>query len=71
MGRKHFASLSRIIAMLQNYLKIALRSLLRQKSYSAINIIGLALGMACCLIMFLFVRNELSYDGVYTSDEQL
>lgn len=57
--------------MLQNYLKIALRSLLRQKSYSAINIIGLALGMACCLIMFLFVRNELSYDKVYTNAEQL
>jgi putative ABC transport system permease protein len=48
--------------MLTNYLKIALRSLLRQKSYSAINIIGLALGMACCLVLALFVQEELSYD---------
>ncbi|TAE28576.1 MAG: FtsX-like permease family protein [Candidatus Kapaibacterium sp.] len=55
------------IIMLQNYLKIALRSLLRQKSYSAINIIGLAVGMACCLVMLLFVQDELSYDRVYSN----
>lgn len=48
--------------MLSNYLKIALRSLLRQKSYSAINIIGLAVGMACCLILGLYVREELRFD---------
>ena len=48
--------------MFSNYLKIALRSLLRQKSYSAINIIGLAVGMACCLVLALFVREELSFD---------
>lgn len=49
--------------MFTNYLKIALRSLLRQKSFSAINIIGLAVGMACCFILALFVRQELRFDA--------
>lgn len=48
--------------MLQNYLKIAVRNLLRHKLYSVINIGGLAIGLAACLMIFLFVRNELSYD---------
>ncbi len=53
--------------MFQNYLKIALRNLARQKGYSAINIIGLAVGMACCLVMLLFVQDELSYDKMYSN----
>lgn len=48
--------------MLKNYLKIAVRNLLRQKAYTLINIGGLAIGMACCLFILLFVRDELSYD---------
>ncbi|GGF06151.1 ABC transporter permease [Hymenobacter cavernae] len=48
--------------MLQNYLKIALRNLWRNKAFSAINILGLAIGMATCLMIMLFVQNELSYD---------
>ncbi len=48
--------------MLKNYLKIAVRNLLRQKVYSLINISGLAIGMACCLFILLYVRDELSYD---------
>ena len=48
--------------MLQNYLKIALRNLLRNKVYSFINIGGLAIGIATCLIIMLFVQDELSYD---------
>ena len=48
--------------MIRNYLKIALRSLLKQKLYAAINIVGLALGMACTLLIGLWVRDELSYD---------
>jgi len=50
------------IAMLKNYLKIALRNLLRHKSYSLINIAGLAIGMACCWLILLFVHDELTYD---------
>ena len=48
--------------MLTNYLKIALRNLQRYKGYTAINITGLAVGTACCLLILLYVRDELSYD---------
>ena len=48
--------------MLKNYLKIAVRSLLKFKTYSIINIIGLSFGIASCLVIFLYVQNQLSYD---------
>ena len=49
-------------AMWRNYLKTGLRSLNRRKVFSSINIIGLAVGLACCILIFLWVRHELSYD---------
>ncbi|MCB0567327.1 MAG: ABC transporter permease [Phaeodactylibacter sp.] len=48
--------------MWQNYLKTALRNLSRNKLYSGINILGLALGMAIAILILLYVNNELSYD---------
>jgi putative ABC transport system permease protein len=48
--------------MLKNYIKIALRNLLRNKVYSFINIGGLAVGIACCLLITLYVTDELSFD---------
>src|SRR6185369_128262 len=48
--------------MFKNYFKIALRNLRKNKSLSFINIFGLASGMACSLLIFLFVTDELSYD---------
>jgi putative ABC transport system permease protein len=48
--------------MFLNYLKIALRNLKKNKGYSFINIFGLAVGIACCIIILLFIQNELSYD---------
>ena len=48
--------------MLRNYLKIAFRNLTRQRFYSLINISGLALGVAACLLIVLYVSHELSYD---------
>ncbi len=48
--------------MLKNYLKIALRNLLRNRVYSGINIFGLALGVGCCLLLALYLQDELSYD---------
>lgn len=48
--------------MIRNYFKIAFRSLWRNKGFSVINILGLAIGIATCLIIMLFVNNELSYD---------
>ncbi|MFO7447969.1 MAG: ABC transporter permease [Ignavibacteriaceae bacterium] len=48
--------------MLKNYLTIALRNIIRQKLYSFINIMGLAFGIAVCLVIFLFISDELSFD---------
>ena len=48
--------------MLTNYLRVALRNLLRQKEYSAINVLGLSVGMACCILIILLIRYEFSYD---------
>jgi putative ABC transport system permease protein len=48
--------------MLYNYLKIAWRSLIKNKAFSAINIAGLAIGIATCLMIMLFVQDELSFD---------
>ena len=50
------------INMLKNYFKIALRIIKRHKGYSFINILGLALGMAVCILILFFVRYELSFD---------
>ncbi len=48
--------------MIKNYLKTALRNLFKKKSFSAINIIGLAIGMSVSILMLLFVLNEVTYD---------
>jgi len=48
--------------MLRNYMKIALRNLAKQRFYTFINVAGLAIGVAACLVIVLFVMNELSYD---------
>lgn len=53
------------LVMYKNYLKIAFRNLLKYKGYSFINITGLALGMAACLLILLFVNNELGFDGFH------
>ena len=52
----------KLIIMLQNYLKIAIRSLIRTKVYSLINICGLSLGVSCCLLLTLYVQDEVRYD---------
>ncbi|WP_020594760.1 ABC transporter permease [Spirosoma panaciterrae] len=57
--------------MLRNYLKIAVRSLLKHKLYSSINVFGLALGMACSLLIGLWVRDELSYDRFLPNAEAI
>ncbi len=48
--------------MIRNILKISIRYLIKQKAYAFINIIGLAIGLATCILIFLFIQNELSYD---------
>ena len=48
--------------MFKSYFKIAFRNLWKNKIFSAINIFGLSAGLACCILIFLFIQNELSYD---------
>ncbi len=57
--------------MLKNYLKIAWRNLVRHKSSSVINILGLALGMACCVLISMYIREELSYDDFHEGAERI
>ena len=56
--------------MLKSYLTMAMRNLLKQKGYSLINIAGLAIGMCCCLLILLYVRDELSYDRFHQKSER-
>ena len=48
--------------MLKNYWKTAVRNMRRQKVFSIVNILGLSLGLACCVLIYLFVADELSFD---------
>ena len=57
--------------MLLNYLKIAFRSFISQKYYSLINTVGLALGTATCILIVLFVTDELSYEKSYSNNKNI
>jgi putative ABC transport system permease protein len=57
--------------VLKNYLKIAFRNLIRHKVYSFINITGLAIGMACSLLIMLYVTDELSYDRFHKNADNI
>ncbi|NJN43127.1 MAG: FtsX-like permease family protein [Flammeovirgaceae bacterium] len=57
--------------MLQNYIKVALRSLLKNRIYTLINIVGLSVGLTCFLLLSLHVRDEFSYDDFHTNAENI
>jgi putative ABC transport system permease protein len=57
--------------MLKNYFKVALRNLFKNRIYSFINITGLALGMACCILILLWVQDELSFDSFHKNNDRL
>lgn len=57
--------------MIKNYLKIALRNLARYKQMTLINILGLAVGMAACVLILLFVQYELSYDRYHEKADRI
>lgn len=57
--------------MIKNYLKIALRQLRKQKLYAAIKIGGFALGIAACILIALYIRNETSYDRSYPDADRI
>ncbi|UCD37158.1 MAG: ABC transporter permease [Fidelibacterota bacterium] len=57
--------------MFWSYVKIAVRNVVRQKLYSAINILGLAIGVAACITILLYVKNELSYDRYHSKADRI
>jgi putative ABC transport system permease protein len=57
--------------MLQNYLKIAFRNLWRNKIYTTINIVGLSIGVTSCLLIFLWLQDEMSYDQQYLQKQNI
>ncbi len=57
--------------MIANYLKVAVRNLMRNKTFSAINISGLAIGMACCMLILLYVQDELSFDRHHENADRI
>ena len=57
--------------MLKNYIKVALRNLIKQKGFSIINIVGLATGIACSTLIFIFVTHELSYDTFHEKADRI
>ena len=59
------------INMVKNYLKIALRNFFRHKGYTFINTAGLAIGIACCIMIMLWVQDELSYDRFHENADDL
>ena len=57
--------------MIKNYLKIALRNLVKQKVYSIINILGLAAGIASCVLIVIFITDEFSYDSFHAKADRI
>ena len=57
--------------MLKNYIKIAWRNLAQHKSYTLINLFGLTVGMACCILISLYVKSELSFDTFHEKSDRI
>ena len=57
--------------MIKNYLLIALKNLRKQKLFSLINILGLTIGITCCLMLFLFILNEFSFDKFHKNGKNI
>src|SRR6187399_1260646 len=57
--------------MLTNYIKIAIRQLLKNKTFSLINILGLSVGVACCTLLALFIQDEFSYERHFKDHERV
>ena len=57
--------------MFKNYLKIAFRNFYKHKSYSVINILGLAIGSACCILILMYMTDELSFDNYHEKGDRI
>jgi len=66
-----FVSTKRRKAMIKNYIKIAFRNLRKQKLYSLINILGLSVGLAFCVLVLLFIHDELTYDRFHENRDSI
>ncbi|MBN1270642.1 MAG: ABC transporter permease [Candidatus Aminicenantes bacterium] len=59
------------VIMFKNYIKMTMRQLKKHKGYSFINVFGLSVGMACCIFILLWVKDELSYDRFHTNADNI
>ncbi len=57
--------------MIKNYLKVAIRNILKYKFFSAINVLGLSIGISCCLFIFIYVSDELSFDRFHKDVDRI
>lgn len=57
--------------MIKNYIKIAFRNILRHKAFTIINILGLSVGIACCLLLSLYIHEELSFDKHFADSKNI
>lgn len=57
--------------MIRNYIKIALRNLVKNRVYSVINILGLSVGIAACMLIFLYAKDDLSFDHFHKNKENM
>lgn len=57
--------------MFKNYFKIAIRNIIRQKGYIFINVLGLSIGIACSILIFLFINYELSFDKYHEKSDRI
>ena len=57
--------------MLKNYFKIAFRNIIRKKVYTAINILGLALGICACIVIYVISSYELSFDNFHPGKDRI
>jgi len=57
--------------MFKNYIKISIRNIISQKGYSFINIFGLAIGIACCILILIYVQYELSFDKYHKKSDRI
>ncbi len=62
---------TKLIRMFKNYLKVAWRNLIRNKAFSAINILGLSLGLTCSMLIILWIQDERSVDTLHKNGKQL
>ncbi len=57
--------------MIRNYFKIAIRNLVKHKFYAGINVLGLSVGVACSLLIYLFIKHETSYDKFHGNSDRI